>query len=199
MSDRHPLRVAIPKRTYNKHHKNYRTYKIPLAADFNNRCGYCDIEDKWLGGRRVYHIDHFAPREKFPHLSDNYNNLVYACPYCNIAKSDDWISDDCNISIVNEEGYIDPCNEQYELIFYRDELGNIKACHKVGEYIHRQLKFNSPRHSTVWHLETLARKKKELTEVQSIFFDSPELQEKYIKLALLYDQYYEYLGDLINE
>ena len=35
-------------------------------------------------------IDHFRPRSKFPHLTFDWLNLIYACERCNKAKADEW-------------------------------------------------------------------------------------------------------------
>lgn len=44
------------------------------------RCSYCDQTPI------NYHVDHFIPRAKGGH--DRMNNLVLACPDCNLAKKD---------------------------------------------------------------------------------------------------------------
>jgi len=87
-----PFRNAIPKRTCSKKYKSYHSYKSYLREDFSKRCGYCNDLDVLCGGRRGFQIDHFRPQKKFEHLKINYDNLIYSCPYCNRAKSDDWPS-----------------------------------------------------------------------------------------------------------
>lgn len=64
-----------------------RENKKRLINDFEHRCAYCDDLDKYGGGSKVYHVEHFAPKEKFPELKFQYDNLLYACPFCNISKS----------------------------------------------------------------------------------------------------------------
>ena len=63
-----------------------RENKKRLINDFEHRCAYCDDLDKYGGGSKVYHVEHFAPKEKFPELKFQYDNLLYACPFCNISN-----------------------------------------------------------------------------------------------------------------
>lgn len=70
--------------------------KRRLAEDFNHRCAYCDDIDRFNGEYRAYHVEHFAPKDKFPKLKHDYSNLLYACPYCNGSKSNKWPSNDAN-------------------------------------------------------------------------------------------------------
>ncbi|MEU2237719.1 HNH endonuclease, partial [Streptomyces vietnamensis] len=76
---------------------DYKSYREFLKEDFKGRCGYCD---SFYGiVKKDYHIDHFVPRrliKKFithKHLENDYTNLVYSCPSCNISKSGKWISE----------------------------------------------------------------------------------------------------------
>lgn len=201
MTKKVPFRSKVPTRTCIEKHSGangYRKYKKSLKKDFNSRCGYCDVEDKWLGGKRIYHVDHFAPK-RFSHLINEYSNLIYSCPYCNVAKSDDWASDDPQENICNNIGYIDPCSEDYDTLFYRDDEGNIIACDNgVAKYMHANLKLYAKRHSVIWNLQMLEKLKKELQSQSTNFIKNEELKSKYIYLSLKFDEYFEYLGDIIN-
>ena len=109
------LREKKPIRSY--HGEQFRTNptnKKHLAEDFGHRCAYCDDLDTYGGGYRAYHVEHFAPKEKFPALRFDYDNLLYACPWCNRAKWDIWPSNDPKINVVGKEGFIDPCSEEYD-------------------------------------------------------------------------------------
>jgi len=87
------LREEIPQRIFDQHYNNYRAYKEHLRTDFHRRCGYCNDLDHHCNGVRGFHIDHFVPlkpySEQHPSIETDYNNLVYSCPYCNNAKSND--------------------------------------------------------------------------------------------------------------
>lgn len=69
---------------------NYRSYKPKLREDFSYACGYCEIRESEIGGSDVFHIDHYAPVSKFPHLECAYENLIYSCRFCNRFKSNYW-------------------------------------------------------------------------------------------------------------
>lgn len=65
-----------------------------LSRDFSGICAYCDEECAPSTDRGkstwVETIDHFRPRARFPHLTYDWPNLVYACERCNKAKADQW-------------------------------------------------------------------------------------------------------------
>ena len=69
------LREKRPIRSYHgeQFHTNP-TNKKHLAEDFGHRCAYCDDLDTYGGGYRAYHVEHFAPKEKFPALQFDYDN-----------------------------------------------------------------------------------------------------------------------------
>ncbi len=144
-----------PKRTCNKVYKNYSSFKTFIRKDFNQRCGYCDDWDSYAGGSRAYHIDHFKPHSipEFLKLKSCYNNLVYACPFCNGAKSNKW---------KDKNGFIDPCEAKYNNHLYRNKKGQI--CYKTeqGKYIFDNLKLGLRRHELLWIIEKLEEQKKEL-------------------------------------
>lgn len=129
---------------------NYRDYKEDLRSDFSNRCGYCDDDDLFVGGRRGFHIEHFAPKSKFEHVETEYTNLIYSCPLCNIAKSDDWPSDNADVNVVGDKGYIDPCSDEYDQHIERDASGRIVPKTNIGKYMHKKLKLHLMRHEMIW-------------------------------------------------
>jgi 5-methylcytosine-specific restriction endonuclease McrA len=55
-------------------------------------CAYCEVREPELGGAEAFHVDHYKPKSKFSHLICNYDNLIYACRYCNRYKRDYWPS-----------------------------------------------------------------------------------------------------------
>ncbi|WP_101845867.1 HNH endonuclease [Zhihengliuella sp. ISTPL4] len=56
-----------------------------LRRETGERCAYCEslIEDV-----AYPHVEHIAPKSKFPELAHAWSNLTWACPKCNIAKGD---------------------------------------------------------------------------------------------------------------
>ncbi|QEL71856.1 MULTISPECIES: HNH endonuclease [unclassified Bacillus cereus group] len=158
-----PFRANKPtkrKVTYDKD-KKYQDYRSFLKEDFGGRCGYCN---SYYGiVKKDYHIDHFVPKKVFEklgthdHLINDYENLIYSCPSCNRSKSGKWPSGNPDVIIYNDEGFVNPCSDDYDTLFYRDNQGKIivKGHNKIGEYIYRELKLFLGRHQTVWKIETL--------------------------------------------
>ena len=154
----YPFRILAPQRTYLGQHPNYRSYKTPLAKDFNKRCGYTDCPDAWFGGTGNFHIDHFKAKSKYPELETQYSNLVYACAFTNIAKSDD-----------ESSLYLDPCDIDFNLHFERDKFGNIypKTDSEEAKYMYKKLKLYLKRYGLIWILELLYQKWSSLEELSS--------------------------------
>lgn len=69
---------------------NYKAYRPVLRDHFKYACGYCGNREPELGGSESFHIDHYRPKSKFPHLICNLANLIYACKYCNRYKGNYW-------------------------------------------------------------------------------------------------------------
>ena len=155
----HPSRKKTPNRSEPpKTYSDYKKYKSYLADDFHLSCGYCGVHHMYFGYQKGFHIDHFAPKSRFPELICEYTNLVYTCPVCNIAKHDDWCTDKACTPISNGQGYIDPCCPEYDEVFYRNEYG--KICVKtsvnnasVGQYMYNRMKFFLKRHEIFWVIE----------------------------------------------
>ncbi len=158
------LKKDIPIRSYSgEKWKTNPTNKKHLAVDFNHRCAYCDDLDKIYGGYTTYHVEHFAPKEKFPKLKITYENLLYACPYCNGSKNDDWPSDSPDINVVGDKGYVDPCTAEYYQHLDRDTTtGEIYAKTALGTYMYNHLKLYLRRHSIIYMLDKLQEKMFEL-------------------------------------
>jgi uncharacterized protein (TIGR02646 family) len=154
----HPVHSAKPNRRPAVNPQvRYQNYKADLRQDFSQKCGYCDASDRFFGGLDGYHIDHFAPKSRFPNLSSTYVNLVYSCPYCNIAKSNKWIGDDFTIPHNGTEGFVDPCSDDYDTHLERDAEGIIRHKSPVGEYMIKQLKLHLMRHQYIWTYQRLEK------------------------------------------
>ena len=185
------FRLKAPERTCNKSFKIYGRYKTYLAKDFYNRCGYTNCPDYWFGGTGNFHIDHFIPWKKHPtqpNLKTDYSNLVYCCSYVNILKSND------------ETGYLEPCTDDYNSHFSRDDLGNIIAntSSKKAIYMHNKLKLYLKRYQIIWMLDNIFNRMKALKEAIQ---NSPDGQEKnelkyaMSDLACIMVDYHKYLSE----
>lgn len=188
-----PFRNAIPIRTCTTKYERYTSYKTFLRKDFNRRCGYCDDRDTICGGARGFHIDHFRPRKHFAHLENEYNNLVYACPYCNGGKSDDWPSGTEEYCILDGKGYIDPCDTDFDNHFERYDDGRIRSKTDVGNYMFKQLKLGLRRHELAWKFEQLEKLLLQLMDDLRNFSGNPpienQLRDRHLMLT---EEYFRY-------
>ncbi len=133
--DRLPVRRAVP--TENPTGKNWSQHKPDLQEDFFHHCGYCGSYD---GFRHTYfEVDHFIPKSLFETNNNisycQYNNLVYSCKFCNNNKSSKWPSGDENVNIVDDKGFIDPCDFEYDNHIYRTLEGGILWHTNLGEWL----------------------------------------------------------------
>lgn len=180
------FRHICPERTYEgKELANYRDYKDFLAADFKSRCGYSGCLDFWFGGKPHFQIDHFKPKSRYPGLEKRYTNLVYSCSYVNRAKGDD------------DGSYIDPVEVDYNLHFFRDDLGNIypKDDSESAKYMYLKLKLYLKRYSIIWMLDQLEER---MFELQEIIEKSDNLlaKELFIQVSFKYNNYKRHLRAL---
>jgi uncharacterized protein (TIGR02646 family) len=195
------FRLKSPTRTCKKVYKNYRSYKRFLINDFSGRCGYCDGSDTWLGGHRSYHIDHFAPKDKFADLETEYDNLIYACPSCNLSKSNKWPSTKSDENIVDEKGFLHPCKDDFNGHFHRDEEGRIIGISNVAKDMAVSLNLGLQRHAIIWKLGLLENLisdyrielSKALAQETRI-----RLENIHYKLLKIFYQYHTELRTIVN-
>lgn len=163
-----------PIRTCTKTYAKYTLFKLYIREDFNKRCGYCDDLDIYHGGTRGYQIDHFKPHSitRFICLKEEYSNLVYSCPFCNRAKSNKW--EDTN-------GFIDPCDKEYDNHLERNNKGQIKSKTKQGQYIHTNLNLHLKRHELLWMIEKLENQSKEIDSYLNFLGEGHELELKILR------------------
>ena len=185
--DRVPVRSTVPARA------NFRDYKGQLRDDFNLRCGYCDSVDIYFGGTRGAQIDHFAPKSKFPALTNQYSNLVYSCPICNRAKWDKWLGNDPTVSNNGEQGFVDPCCTDFDRHLARRNSGEIVPRTRLGEYMVQHLNLRLQRHKFIWQVEKLDSLVARLLELKPLVERSSprytELLEAIPDLVAMYREY----------
>jgi hypothetical protein len=172
---------------------HYREHRDDLIIDYQNRCGYCNDIDRW----RVvwFEIDHLVPQKFLVNIKEtDYFNLVYACRSCNNAKRAHWPSADEKIHNLNEEGFIDPCDPEYNNQFSRLDNGRIKAETKLGNWMYNKLKFYKPQHEIIWNIEQLDILIEEC-EVLLTTIKSEKLKEMLLSLHREYRNYTKQLGE----
>lgn len=130
----------------------YGDHKDDLKRDYLDRCGYCNSIDTW---RFVwFEIDHFVPKKYLKKITEtDYFNLVYSCRSCNNAKRANWPSKDENIHNQNNEGFIDPCEDDYSNQFDRSISGRITPLTPLGRWMYNTLKLYKPQHEIIWKME----------------------------------------------
>ena len=74
----------IPKCTWQTFAKKIKPY---LLEQSNNHCSYCDI---YFENRNASEVEHFKPRNQFPELEFNWENLFASCSPCNKQKEQDY-------------------------------------------------------------------------------------------------------------
>lgn len=70
--------------------KNYKSFKRFLRLELGFTCAFCDLSERERGGSCNFACDHYRPRDLFPELINDYENLLYACSRCNAFKQDYW-------------------------------------------------------------------------------------------------------------
>jgi hypothetical protein len=107
----------IPKETSTQPKSGkYSDWKHLLAAEGQHQCVYCALHDATFGERN-FHVEHYKPKSKrrFKHLENVFSNLFYACPVCNIFKSDSWPGEPKNDH--SREAYPNPATCDYSDLF----------------------------------------------------------------------------------
>ncbi|MGV3459948.1 MAG: HNH endonuclease [Flavobacterium sp.] len=150
-----PFRNETPKRRDIKTTvAKYSDHRADLKKDYKCRCGYCGDTDVW---RTVwFEIDHFVPQKYLKTIKDtDYSNLVYACRSCNNAKRANWPTGEELVHHRNDEGFIDPCDDEYDKQFERHDNGKLTHRTPLGKWMYYKLKLYKPQHEVIWQIEAL--------------------------------------------
>lgn len=172
-----------------------------LAEDFSHRCAYCDDRDALAGGYSSYHVEHFAPKEKFPDLKYTYENLLYSCPFCNCSKNADWVGSTADENIKGDSGYVSPCDADYQKHLDRDsKTGAIVVQTALGQYMYDHLNLGLMRHSLIYMVESLQEKRNELKEhIEIEEKQGKDVSKKMRLLTTLDNDFFNYYGKLLDE
>ncbi len=117
-----------PKAPHTRRHgpdgyRHYREYRPWLRDEFSFRCVYCLWREEYLDEEQT--IDHFLPKVHHPDLETNYDNLVYACRWCNRRKRTKLVPD--------------PAKAAYADCLRVSAIGEIQALNDEGEALVRLL------------------------------------------------------------
>lgn len=107
----------------------YSDWKQELAKEGFEQCVYCAIKDIDFGGMRNFHVEHYRPKSIYSELEHIFTNLFYACPVCNIFKSDQFpeIPEKFDVNI---RFFPDPSQHDYTDFF---EV-NSHTCELIGAH-----------------------------------------------------------------
>lgn len=143
-------------RTCKKSYKNYKSYKPYLRKDFGERCAYCNLKDTNI--TTWFEVDHFIPRDEFkdkwPECDNLYDNLIYSCKKCNMAKGAQY-KGNIEDKIIKNDCFYNPVDDDYGKIFYRDDVGGIASDDIKGREMIVRLKLYRPIHNLAWICENL--------------------------------------------
>ena len=150
-------------------YQHWEPYRDWLRDDFEFRCVYCLLRERWGKRRAVFAIDHIASRASGGALRD-YGNLAYTCASCNSAKSDSAVPH--------------PEQHAYGKCVGVDDEGRIHPKNREGKLLIRTLLLDDEentgfRRDRIRELETLAKHDLEQFERMMSFPDDlPDLQSK---------------------
>lgn len=110
-------------------YKRYQSYKPFLKREFRGTCVYCRKPD-WTA-ESEFGTDHYKPQVDFPSLSNDYDNLFYACNSCNRKKGTKWPSPK-----ERKQGMVipNPCDYVMSDHLKLDSAKTVRAKSKYGEW-----------------------------------------------------------------
>lgn len=146
-------------RTCKEQFDKYSKYKPYLEKDFKERCCYCNMPSELL--TIPYHVEHFIPVKVFEGKKDSlltdYNNLMWACPKCNLSKGNKYEGDLLNSTKIENKLFYNPVEVDYNDIFFRNEIGGIESEDPKGQEMIKILKLYRPIHNLAWLIERLEK------------------------------------------
>ncbi|MBM3497381.1 MAG: HNH endonuclease [Armatimonadetes bacterium] len=126
-----------------------------LRDAFHGKCAYCESQ---TDGVTWGHIEHYRPRSRFPELTFDWGNLLWACPRCNSECKGDQFPE-----AVDGGPIVDPCGDDPtdHLVFDYDpvaRLANVYGKTIRGTVTRDLLDLNRPdlRAERSWRVKQLA-------------------------------------------
>jgi len=65
----------------------YERFRPWLRDEFAFRCVYCLLREQWVVRSGGFAVEHFLSVSRSPETATDYDNLLYACAACNLAKA----------------------------------------------------------------------------------------------------------------
>jgi hypothetical protein len=94
----------------------YESYRPWVEDEFHFRCIYCLNRKVWAP-TNIWAIDHLVSQDEAPELECEYDNLVFACQFCNQQKLANHVPDPCQVAYgkclrVEIDGTVTPLNTE---------------------------------------------------------------------------------------
>lgn len=139
--------INIPESIKGKY--RHQEIKISVMHETNCKCAYCEshISHQYPGD-----IEHIIPKSKYPRLTFTWNNLSYACYWCNNHKKD-YIDKNCKLLNPYKDNIGEHLRAFGPLIMH---INNSKR----GELTHKKIKLN--------RIELVERRIEALQELQNL-------------------------------
>lgn len=122
----------------------YSDWKQQLAEEGFHQCVYCALHDATFDVRN-FHVEHYKPKSnrRFRHLENDIKNLFYACPVCNVFKSDSWPC--APKKDHSKEAFPDPSKCDYcDLFEVNESTGEVKGKFVASKFLVIKLHLNRP-------------------------------------------------------
>jgi hypothetical protein len=119
-----------------------------------------------MRGQATYGADHYRPKNRFPHLENDYKNLFYCCNQCNSRKREHWPAPDR----ITKDFVPNPCDhEMYQHLRYRQAVVESKS--DAGKFTIDLLDLNSDnevayRENMLHMIDVFEGRQKELQETK---------------------------------
>lgn len=170
-----------------KNLKHYQDAREILQEDFSDMCGYCGKNCKIMYEK--FHIDHFVPRSLDSDRENDYYNLVFACPKCNLSKAKKWPTEDKAKPHDGKKGFIDPVSEEFDKNVIRNDEGYIVGNTVLGKYICKELRFDIRRTDIFWKLDKLIKQQERLEKLAEKGILQEDEKDFYIKNNQIFKYY----------
>lgn len=97
-------------------YSDYNSYRQWLEDEFVFRCIYC-LKRKVWAPTDIWAIDHLISQDENPKLATEYDNLVFACQFCNLMKGPNRVPDPCSVAYgqclrIESDGTVTPLNKR---------------------------------------------------------------------------------------
>lgn len=138
----------------------YADWKEIVREEGRKQCAYCATHEGLFGGLRNFHVEHYRPQKRFPHLENVIGNLFYSCAICNSFKGYSWPAEPDSKHAV--AAFPCPAEVDYsQLIEFTDDY-HLKSGYVAGEFVVERLFLNRPQLVSFRRLSALRSKLKAL-------------------------------------